>query len=554
MSDRAPLDRRAAAIGLATVVLANLVYCTGLIGILDPQMGMDPLYIQLARRPLREIVRYDPAWGPLYGLWFTPLVAVLGDPVAVYAANIYVLSIAITAVLFGYVLLLTRRTPPAVLAALFFMISDLNVPLAGKVSAFALLVVLVGLALAELLPRGAPRLAAVAMGTVVASYARPELWLAGVSLCALAVGAALRRRRAPGGRVLLWPACAVAVLAASWATLGSPQLATTADGDRLLVAFREHFAWNWIAWAGASAPFDDIWRRAFGDAASVWQAVLHNPGAVARHLADNLMGSVVFLGRTAFAHYPVLAPATWPSLVRAEAAAASLAIVGGLALAAARPAIRRTMVQRYGHLAWPYVILAGSCVTSAVVIYPLARYLLIPAVLLLIAGTLALALLVPDGRPWSGRAHLLAALVCLAAVPRPFVLPSAYVPDAPPFTGSVTVTRPILDTLEFIRSLPLTPPVQVLTFTDGIGEMLGPGFNEVKVWQRGSQPLEEYVRERRVDVIVTMEGGRGSFLVDDPYWTRLQAAPEATGFVQRSVPTAAQVRIYVRADRLPQLR
>ena len=49
----------------------------------------------------------------------------------------------------------------------------------------------------------------------------------------------------------------------------------------------------------------------------------NNPAAVVHHLTDNLVGIVRFLIVSAFAHYPVLVPATQPGLVLAESLVAS---------------------------------------------------------------------------------------------------------------------------------------------------------------------------------------------------------------------------------------
>ena len=136
---RAPVDLGAAAIGLATVVAANVVYLAGLTSVLDPVDSMEPYYIRMAQLPVAEILRQAPSWGPLYALWLKPFVALLGDPLAVYAANLCALSVAVSVAIYGCVLVLTRRAGPAAGAALVFLISDLNVPLSGKVCGFALL-------------------------------------------------------------------------------------------------------------------------------------------------------------------------------------------------------------------------------------------------------------------------------------------------------------------------------------------------------------------------------------------------------------------------------
>jgi hypothetical protein len=353
------------------------------------------------------------------------------------------------------------------------------------------------------------------------------------------------------GRVLLWPAAAVAAMLMLAFWVGTPLFSLHHGGDRLLMAFREHFAWNWSRWHHEWRYLFAIWEQEFGGAQTTLQAVVNNPYAVAHHLVDNLLGSVLFMATTAFDHYPLLLPATSPDLVKAESLGVSAAVFGSLILVAARPGLRRQMLDGYGHVLFPYVALATFPLAAAVVIFPLPSYLVIPAVLLMLAGALAAALLIPAAPVWSWRLRGLAVLVCLAAVPRPFVLPSAYLVPGAPFKGRLIVTRTVVDTIAFIRSLKLSAPVHVLTLSDGIGEMLGPGFQEVKIWQKGTQPLEAYMRDNNVGVIINLEGGRDSFAVDDPYWKLVQINPEAAGFRRLTVPNHEKVGVFVRADLRP---
>lgn len=548
ITPRAPLDRRAAAIGFFTVGAANVLYLTGLSLILDPMMSMDPLYIQMAQHPAASILSEDPAWGPLYAFWFKPLLAALGDPVAVYTANIYGLSIGISILIYLYLLLLTRRAAAGVGAALFFLISDLNVPLAGKVSDFALLVVLAGLTVSELVPAGARRMSVAAVGVLLASYARPELYPAALCLGLVAMWLAGKELGGCGWRVALWPAADLASILMLAVLVGTPLFSPSHSNDRLLAALQEHFAWNWAKWHDRSQYFLAVWEQEFGTAQTTLQALLNNPSAIMHHLTDNLVGTMKFMVGSAFDHYPLLAPATRPALVKAESVGVSAAVFGSLIVVAGRRALRRQLLDRYGHVLFPYATIATVSIISAIAIFPLARYLVIPAVLLLLAGTLAVTLIIPAAPVSSWRNRVLAALVCLVAIPRPFVLPSAYVVADSPFKGRITVARTVADTIAFIRSLGLSAPVQVLTFTDGIGDMLGTGFHEIKVWEKGVQPLEEYIRDNHVAVIVTMEPGTSSFVVQDPYWTLVQNTPDAAGFTRLSVPNQESVRVYVRTE------
>ena len=140
----APIDRGAALLGFAVVVLANLRYLAGLPALLDPLVSMEPFYIRMAQQPVADILREPPAWGPLYALWLKPFVAALGEPLAVQAAGAWALSLAVTSVVYLHLLQHTRRAALATGGALFVLIADGNVPLAGKTSSFALLVLLGG--------------------------------------------------------------------------------------------------------------------------------------------------------------------------------------------------------------------------------------------------------------------------------------------------------------------------------------------------------------------------------------------------------------------------
>ena len=544
--DAAPIDRGAAALGLLTVLLADGRYLAGLSALLDPMVSMEPFYIGMARQPLLDILREPPSWGPLYALWLTPFVALLDDPFAVCAANLAALSLALTTLIYLHVLQRTRRAALAVAAALLFLISDANVPLAGKVGDFALLVLLAGWSVAALAPAGARR-TTFAGGTVfIAAYARPELYPAALVLWLIALQQARRERGLRGGAVF-WPATALALACALALAVGTPVSGTATSGDRLFDAFREHFAWNWGAWHGQWRPFQTVWTEAFGAAASLIDAARANPGAVARHLAANLAGSVAFLLGGAFRHYPVLAPAGSATGVAIESWLLAALAYGALAAVALDGERRRLLLARHGDLLLCYVVVSAFCLAAATVVYPRPHYLAVPAVLALLAGALAAALLVPEprARPWPTR--LLAAAVCLAIVPRPFLLPSAYAVPGAPFTARVDVTRPVADTLATVRALALPPPVRVLTLTDGLGELLGAGYEEVKMWRKGPRPLRDYLRERHVDVIVAMQLEHDSFVVDDPLWTVIQTTPEAEGFVRVPVPGHEGVGVFVRA-------
>lgn len=526
-------------IGLLVVLAANLRFLEGMPQVLDPMMSMDPFYIDLAHQPLSSILSRDPAWGPLYALWLKPFVAILGDPLRVYVANVGAISLALSFAIFVHGLVVTRRAVLATALALFFLVSDFNVPLFSKVSAFALLLLLIGLTLAQLASPGPQRLTVASFAAVIAAWARPELLPAGVCL-ALTAGWTARRRGQPSPRRLLLVAAAVLLFCFSGHT-------ADAGEDRLLQAFREHFMWNWSRWHGEWRYLADVWREEFGDANSLLGALAHNPAGAFHHFADNLIATVRFLAVNTCGHFPLLAPATWPTLVELESIAAGVAMAAVVLASFADRDRRRALFEHHGDLLLAYGTIALSCSAAAIVIFPRPHYLAIPAILLWLAAMLAASVRVSAraSSPWMIAATALAAV---AMVPRPFVLPSVHQVPGSAFVGRFSVTRPLHDTVELVRSFHLPPPVRVLTLNDGVGEMLGDGYQEIKIWRRGDRPLADYIRDNEVAVVVTMEAGRESFLIDDPHWRRLLTNPESTGFVRRAVPGNPNVGVYLRRD------
>jgi len=544
-STRSPVDRGAVLLGLTVVVLANARYLAGLSRILDPAMSMEPFYIDMAQRAASDILVQDPSWGSLYALWLKPLRAWFGDPLHVYSANVHALSLGFTVAIYCYVLLLTRRVAVATGAAFFVLISDLNVPLSSKVCTFATVVVLVGLILAERARSTERRLAVAAGGVLIASFVRPELYVAGLCLWLVAIWVA-RHDLLDGRRsTLLWIAAGTTILALTAWLIGTPIWSHHHENDRLFHAFREHFGWNWVRWNGESLPYLAVWQREFGAADSLSEAWWSNPSAVARHLADNLVGVLRTIFIETFSHYPLVAPANWPRAASAENLLVATAAMGGIVAACVNQDTRARALSQYYRLL-PLAVASVVSIGMGILIFPSRHYLLIPAVCVILVASLAAALLLPELpiRSWFGRASV--ALVCLAVTRTPFVLPADYFAPDTRLGARVRVTRDVTDTIMLIRSLGLPGPVHVLTFTDGLGELLGPGFREIKVWTRGNRSLKDFILEEQIDVIVTMEPGRFSFLLDDPHWDLIQQNPAAAGFASVPTPGGGPARVWVR--------
>jgi hypothetical protein len=542
----APIDRVAALLGLGVVVLANLRYLAGLERILDPVLEMEPFYIDMAKRPFVEVLAQNPTWGTLYAAWLRPFRLLLDDPLRVYAANVHVLSLALSVAVYAYALLATRRAAIATGAALFFLVSDFNVPLSSKVCAFALIVVLVGLALSELASRRERRMAIAAGGILLASYGRPELYPSG--LCVWLVALWMARPYLCENATIAWILGGTATISAvAWA-IGTPIWSPHHHDARLIDAFREHFAWNWTRWTGEPGYYLTIWQREFGASDGVVAAIRANPAAVARHVAANAAGIARVLLSETFAHHPLLAPPTWPALVALEMRLVAAASAACVVTVLVRRDLRAVAVRQHGDAGTVFCALAMFPLAGAAVVYPNIHYLIVPAACVLLVAVFAVAILLPASAITSPWRRGTIAVVCLAAIPTPFVLPTDHFAGRHAPLAKLTATPDVTDAIQRIRALDLPRPAHVLTFNDGLGELLGTGFEEIKIWQRGAKPLRMLLADEHIDVIVTLDPGRYSFRVDDPYWETIQLEPSTTGFAPVATPEGTRARIWVRSD------
>jgi hypothetical protein len=277
----------------------------------------------------------------------------------------------------------------------------------------------------------------------------------------------------------------------------------------------------------------------FGDAETLLQALTANPGAFFHHVWENLTGVVRFLATATFDHHSVVLRVVGPSLGETENLLVAFSCFAAIGLVLAYRRYRRQLVVQFGDSAFALCVVVLPLLAASTLIYPSPHYLLLPGLAVMLAAAVAFSLLLPGGAPKPAWSRLLIAACCLAVVPRPYDLAGA---------GEA---RPVTDTVEHIRSLGLQPPVHVLSMTDGIGELLGEGFEEIKVWRRKELSLRDYIREEHVDVIVTMERGRYSFVIDDPYWQTIQLTPEVAGFMLSSASANESARVWVRSELMP---
>ncbi len=267
----------------------------------------------------------------LYALWYALLAQVWSDPLALHDGNVRVLVALVPGLLYA-VLRVHGLTPGwAFSLAWAYGLTDVHLTTQPRVAHLAWAVVLAGYGVFRW-KSGPWGWSALLAAVWLAVYARPELVLAFGLLAGMAAWQAWRKPPEQPDTRGFWPRFRpwrrpLAVLALSMALLYLGMGSPLHESGRFLAAFGQHFAYRWGAsygiQGGAWGKWREVLERAFGpDVASFPQAVMRNPGAVARHVGRNLLELPLRLALVLWTHPRVLLPlweeaALWAALTLA---------------------------------------------------------------------------------------------------------------------------------------------------------------------------------------------------------------------------------------------
>lgn len=456
---------------------------------------------------------------PLYSLWYRALQFIVSDPVHRYFAN-YAFTMAALPIA-AFLLLRTSRVPllPSLLTGLFVLFSTLNVLNWPRVSVFALVIQLIGLIIFIRSKRRDSAWFAVAAFTALVLFIRPEFALSLVLIGALWVFDLVRRKR--GGDHIIWtyPLASLVIVVALLASIGNP----FANG-RSMIAFGQHYALNVIdAGEGHVDPWtnwEEIAQKDLGTTESLTTALQSAPGRVRWHVQRNLSQTLPTWARMYLPAGARMSRSAWVLLITMTTVLLILVRLG-----------RRKTSDGSLRI---FPVVCALCLPpllSAVVIHPRQHYLVFPAVLLL------LMLVRSAYRHGAGQDHGVLRWIPGVAVALLMGF-NVGMPIAPK-------GRPILATIEALRSLPGTKPLVILEADGGYDAYLPPGTLRIKA-QELTTGLSDLLTDRTVNVIVSsprLEGDHRS--LEDPGWQQFLAGGYRGSFSMIAVD-GTTTRLFVR--------
>ncbi|MFL5391835.1 MAG: hypothetical protein ACJ79G_03255 [Myxococcales bacterium] len=438
----------------------------------------------------------DAEWGPLHTVWYFAVSRLQPDRVALYYLSYRLLIVLPTLAIY----VAGRRVggSPIVSVALALLFAGSMAPhVVPRATLLAVLVVLVAIAAAARAASCASFALAAAISLCLASFARPELFVAFAIVSAAFAASLLRKaaRSAEGRRRSLF-------LAGGWAASVAVLVAVFGNpfgngSNRRFYAFCQHFAVAEVQRAQLDidpwGQCDVVVHRVFGSATSLGDAARANPDAFFTHLRENASaypGASLALFESGFGGAPRERWQGWMCLF----------LVATLAAAAVR--MRRSWrravrAPETGRTALVALAVLVPTIASAILIHPRDHYLvmqgvLVPLVFVALTGRAARGS--SDGPAPAGRPALAIAAAASIAAASPALAPL-----------QANRSQPLLDRVRALRVIDggsMANPIGILELEGGIDAYLGTGFERVLPDERRpEESFFEFLRRRHVGVV-----------------------------------------------------
>lgn len=251
-------------------------------------LATDEAYYMIGGITLKgKMLKY---WGPSYSLWYTIQALFERDTIKLYYLNQKVVTII--PVLLCYVMLLRFRVKfiVSLLLPFFLLVSLLYFPTWPKISHFCIAVIFVSIIVSQSLKDNFSKWLTFSFAAFVLAYARPEFHLSVfLFISVLLVWVFIKKFKLSKVQWLFVFVFFFLYTAAS-SLLGN--IFINSDSDRNIVAFAQHFSYNYAIWNNMDIrnwmDYDNIFAQHFGIASSYGEVIKSNSSMFFKHIFSNL--------------------------------------------------------------------------------------------------------------------------------------------------------------------------------------------------------------------------------------------------------------------------
>ncbi|MEZ5004449.1 MAG: hypothetical protein R2730_15560 [Chitinophagales bacterium] len=235
-------------------------------------------------------------WGPLYCAWYRILNIGEHDLVNLFYLNFKLMAIIPAVLLFAALSRYSKSIIVPLLIAFCFLISGFNLPVYPKISFFCISLILAALYLSSYLKDNFYKAMLFLSTALLLSFARPEFYLSFILIFISAVILFLVKKIDFKKQYIL-PVVAFLLMAIILHIgLGNPMLMKIDGHNRSIIAFGEHFAYNYSKWTHSDLytwlAWEEIYKDNFGNANGLVAAMQANANMFWKHILTNARGFI----------------------------------------------------------------------------------------------------------------------------------------------------------------------------------------------------------------------------------------------------------------------
>jgi len=275
-------------IGLIILVIIGFLTTFGLEKTMDIFFLDETAYLVRGTKMFAKIPK---RWGPLYCTWYKGLSLFEGNLIHLFYLNFKLMAVLPSLLLF----MVLRKFSESLIFSFFlsacFLISSYNLPVDPKVSFFCMMIILATLWISAHAKQNLFKWMVFLSGTLLMSFARPEFYMAFLLIFIGGViyfGLHRVQLSKKGASAFLVFVIFAIVLHLG---LGNPLMVKLGGNNRSLIAFGEHFAYNFAQWNKSELyawlAWEETVKAQFGDINSVSDAIQSNFQMFLKHVTSN---------------------------------------------------------------------------------------------------------------------------------------------------------------------------------------------------------------------------------------------------------------------------
>lgn len=262
-------------------------------------LGWDEgLYMQ---NGLLFTTKLQKAWGPMYAAWYYFLHFFQSNPLYLYLLNFQVLTMLPGVLFFVYWTRIGIRPLIAAIISMFYIASAINFHSWPKISLYTTSILIFTFIVSTYFKRKLDKVIIVAGGTLIASYMRPELFLAFIVLFLIIIGSIIFQLvKKSSIQKISWGLLGLLIIgiAGLQKVLGNPLFSF--EGGRAIAAFAQHYAYNYSIWNHLRPDRwqlhgQEIFEADFGKNYDSYSAYKANPVAFMQHIHSNTINYLLNL-------------------------------------------------------------------------------------------------------------------------------------------------------------------------------------------------------------------------------------------------------------------